>query len=80
MDTDPFTQPLCHGIENHLASYCGDDIFTCMDLMCNYITRDVVTMYESDVIQKAVRINLVLVVSILTVMGVVLLMKRRYRI
>ena len=79
-DIDPYSNPLCSGIENNLRSYCGDDIYTCMDLMCEYIATNVIEMYESTTVQRIVEINLVLAALLLTVFGVSYLIRElRYR-
>ena len=54
-DIDPYSNPLCSGIENNLRNYCGDDIYTCMDLMCEYIATNVIEMYESTTVQRICR-------------------------
>ena len=79
-DIDPYSNPLCSGIENNLRNYCGDDIYTCMDLMCEYIATNVIEMYESTTVQRIVEINLVLAALLLTVFGVSYLIRElRYR-
>lgn len=79
-DIDPYSNPLCSGIENNLRAYCGDDIYTCMDLMCEYIATNVIEMYESTTVQRIVEINLVLAALLLTVFGVSYLIRElRYR-